>query len=33
MMSWRINGLGNLLVEVNIVEASIHLILEMLEAK
>ena len=32
MMSWRVNGLENLLDEVDIVEASIHDILEMLEA-
>jgi hypothetical protein len=32
MMSWRVNGLENLLPEVDIVEASIYEILEMLEA-
>ena len=31
-MSWRVNGLENLLDEVDIVEASIHEILELLEA-
>ena len=32
MMSWRVNNLENVLEEVDIVEASIHSILEMLEA-
>lgn len=32
MMSWRANGLENLLDEVDIVEASIHEIIELLEA-
>lgn len=31
MMSWRVNGLENVLVEVDTVETSIHDILEMLE--
>jgi hypothetical protein len=33
MMSWRVNGLENVLLEVDIVEASIEEILEMLEAE